>query len=691
MGNSIPSLKCIELNVNSLKSKYKQHELKSFIDDHKPDIMLLIETKLNEKKKFSLPNYNVFRNDRLSDSGGGTAILIRSRFSCVHLHCLSTITSFEYTAVKLFLENNKVVYFVAIYKRPGNLINTNELSVLLNTFGSAPFVLGGDFNCKHRSWGNVDNTSEGNKLYSWLCDSIDVHNLKLFGSDNPTCIRPNSESFLDLFIIDDGIRVCFDSSRDKLSTLDFDSDHRAVVLTIILGDKIICDESEKTFNWNAGDYNKLSELIDSRLDELYLPVDSNIGNDKIDIVVSKLNEIFISSVEICVPTMVISGNTLIKLSQRSLKLLNAKRATRRRYFRNRGGAFAQSIRSELKLLSNMAYNSIVADYRSFWERKFSELKMDNNIFKNIKRFSNYKKHIELPHSMLENENNNTQINSDAEKANCFARHFMGAHGSTLNFGTIDFANEVNSYIDETFERGTITNFEINDMNNLFNNDNSEFDNSFVKSCEVEAAIKSRNTKKSFGNDKISNFVLKKIASMKFCETLSILFNHIINNAYMPKLWKEAIILPLPKPGKDPKINKNYRPISKISCIAKVFEKIQSMKLQTDCVRVGLDFSRQYGFRAGRTTCHALLKIATEIAYNLNDGTPTHLVALDFEKAYDTVWIRGLIYKMHNIFGFNYNLCKFILNCLLDRSYKVQRLVRFFPILTLLLLALLRVL
>lgn len=93
-------LKCFELNVNSLVSKSKQHdELISFINQHNPDVMLLVETKLKNNKKSSIPNFNIFRNDRVSDAGGGTAILIRNNFDATHLQCIQSIQSFEYSAI----------------------------------------------------------------------------------------------------------------------------------------------------------------------------------------------------------------------------------------------------------------------------------------------------------------------------------------------------------------------------------------------------------------------------------------------------------------------------------------------------------------------------------------------------------------------------------------------------------------
>ena len=139
---------------------------------------------------------------------------------------------------------------------------------------------------------------------------------------------------------------------------------------------------------------------------------------------------------------------------------------------------------------------------------------------------------------------------------------------------------------------------------------------------------------------------------------------------MPVQWKEAIILPIPKPMKDDEIINNYRPISKLPSLAKVFEKIESHKISKEIDELNVDFSNQFGFRSGRTTCHALYNVADDIAINLNVGTPTHLITLDCEKAYDTLWVHGFIYKMLEM-GFSHYTCKFLLNYLSNRTYKVE--------------------
>ena len=74
----INKLKIFTLNVNSIISHAKREQLSHFINNYNPDIILLCETKIKAKHKPVFTNYNFIRNDRLTNKGGGTGILIKS-------------------------------------------------------------------------------------------------------------------------------------------------------------------------------------------------------------------------------------------------------------------------------------------------------------------------------------------------------------------------------------------------------------------------------------------------------------------------------------------------------------------------------------------------------------------------------------------------------------------------------------
>ena len=97
-------------------------------------------------------------------------------------------------------------------------------------------------------------------------------------------------------------------------------------------------------------------------------------------------------------------------------------------------------------------------------------------------------------------------------------------------------------------------------------------------------------------------------------------------SYYPSEWREAIMIPISKPGKDHSRAINYRPIALTSCLGKTIERMIN-KVQCGCQR-------------GMSTTDHLVRIETEIrrACVLNE----HFVSIfyDLEKAYDTTWRYG---------------------------------------------------
>ena len=104
------------------------------------------------------------------------------------------------------------------------------------------------------------------------------------------------------------------------------------------------------------------------------------------------------------------------------------------------------------------------------------------------------------------------------------------------------------------------------------------------------------------------------------ETLKVilmLFNKIWREGIMPSSWKSALILPFVKPGKDPANAGNYRPIALTSHLCKWIEKIIVNRLSYFQEQRGLVNGYQSGFRKGRSTADALIKVSNEAEKTLS--------------------------------------------------------------------------
>ncbi|GFV23914.1 RNA-directed DNA polymerase from mobile element jockey [Trichonephila clavipes] len=142
------------------------------------------------------------------------------------------------------------------------------------------------------------------------------------------------------------------------------------------------------------------------------------------------------------------------------------------------------------------------------------------------------------------------------------------------------------------------------------------------------------------------------------------------NGYFPPAWKHAIITLLPIPGKDAKFATNYRPISLLSTIGKIFEKIILKRLQEHTDSHNLIPNFQHGFRSETSTDHQLLCLTNRVINGLNSGDTTGGAFLDVEKAFDRVWHDGLIFKMIKL-NFPSCIIHLINSYLSDRTFQVK--------------------
>ncbi|GFU35491.1 RNA-directed DNA polymerase from mobile element jockey [Trichonephila clavipes] len=106
-------------------------------------------------------------------------------------------------------------------------------------------------------------------------------------------------------------------------------------------------------------------------------------------------------------------------------------------------------------------------------------------------------------------------------------------------------------------------------------------------------------------------------------------------------WKEAIIFPINKPGKDPHLASSYRPISLLSTIGKLTESIILHRLKNFINENNILNPNQYGFTNKLSTLHPLLRLTENISEGFQKKKSTGAVFLDIQKASDRVWINGL--------------------------------------------------
>ena len=189
----------------------------------------------------------------------------------------------------------------------------------------------------------------------------------------------------------------------------------------------------------------------------------------------------------------------------------------------------------------------------------------------------------------------------------------------------------------------------------------------TESHEIKKIIKSLKNKIG-GADKIHARVLKHIVDY-IAEPIAYIINLSMSKAVYPDHFKVAEIIPIYK-TKDKHNLENYRPISLISNLAKVFEKILHNRLLDFFVKHNIISEKQYGFVRNKGTKDAIANLTDYIYKNLDSDNCTTAVMLDFSKAFDTVQHNILLNKLE-LYGVRGKPLKLIKNYITNRYQYVK--------------------
>ena len=191
----------------------------------------------------------------------------------------------------------------------------------------------------------------------------------------------------------------------------------------------------------------------------------------------------------------------------------------------------------------------------------------------------------------------------------------------------------------------------------------------VSTRELIKAIKKFKINSSPGYDGIQNIFLKKLPF----EYVQKVLLRLINLAFckgIPNDWKIAVITMIPKKNLRSTDPSDYRPISLLSCISKVLERIVKTRLYKFLENFDVIFKQQSGFRNNRGTADNLLFFTQKINENLNKNRKACSIFFDISKAFDKVWHEGLILKLYKL-GVDYYILRYIMDFRSNRKFMVK--------------------
>ena len=198
---------------------------------------------------------------------------------------------------------------------------------------------------------------------------------------------------------------------------------------------------------------------------------------------------------------------------------------------------------------------------------------------------------------------------------------------------------------------------------------------------VKKVVTNLDLSKVSGPDCIPVVVLKN-CEPKLSYILAKLFNNCLKESCFPDCWKVSLVVPAFKNVGERSTGKNYHPVSLLSVVNKVFEKLLNNKIVDYLEKCGLFSDFQYGFRSSRSTADLLTVMSDRIARAFNRSGATRAVALDISQAFDRVRHVGLLHKLKSygisgqIFGlissfFSNRQLRVVLNGKASQEYPVN--------------------
>ena len=275
----------------------------------------------------------------------------------------------------------------------------------------------------------------------------------------------------------------------------------------------------------------------------------------------------------------------------------------------------------------------LSTYNSILKKSMRSAKM--SYFHNI--FSKYKTDSQKTWKVI-----NSLINGAKNKKNI--SNVFVVNGKNLN-NEAEIAEHFNAFF-STVGLKQASSIPHNNMlfsDYLLNPSDLAFSFTRVTRDEITQIINSFKPKSSTGEDNISLKLFKMIGP-KLSESLTLVINQSLATGVFPDSLKIAKVIPLFKKDDASKFD-NYRPISLLPCISKLFEKVAHKQLYSYFNTHKLLYLHQHGFRQGHSTETATLEFIDRILNLLDNSKVPFSIFIDLSKAFDTLDHNILLHKL----------------------------------------------
>lgn len=606
----------MHININGIRQRFA--ELKHLTAKHMPDILIVNECNLD----LNILKYNIPGYDKIFDAIGphlGTATYVRQNLRWARIRLLPGLADdsdrqIEGSTIKLQTTQGWITVNTIYFESNQSAERKRQILALIDTEEAITI---GDFNVESTLLNHRRDSGIGRAIN----ERINNGDIMIHHAGAPSRPYSQGNGILDLACT----TGLLSDHRTKCQQLeDIGSDHLPWLFTIYMQHATI-----ETARRNIGALLSRPEKLQQYRRSIAKAIehDDSIKNKysshiECEAAIESLERVIIDALDDVIPeTIVRPRDTLPEDLQRKLEL---RSELKDKSCRNR---MDHLLKSQYQKAKRDFADSLIKYKEASWT-KVLESKKENR-----QKMWTIQKSLKRPNQQL------PQIDDcDTEEKTLEAL----VHAAIVH----------NSCVSETLQM-------------TIGLEGPQVDDYKVTMMDVKKAVFKFKNRKAPGHDKIQGYALKSAGPCLWFK-LTHIVNYVLSTGYYPHRWKLGECIFLHKHGKNTRLASSYRPITLLNTMGKICERLMCETVLREAGHLIPEY--QHGFTRNRGTGTQILRTASKITKELNDGNSVAMISTDLSKAFDSINHKALVYKLYQA-NIKNSVIRMIYHYLTDRRIR----------------------